>query len=111
MGLRPRLDGEAAAPLGRNGRIAGRAVDPGARARVRSQDEPLVAAPAGADPRTSRADRWSALPPAPLRKRDGSVVVWTGRSLLVWGGEIGTPAGTSTPPRFLADGAAFTPTG
>jgi len=45
-----------------------------------------------------RADRWSALPQAPLRGRLDPVGVWTGRSLLVWGGDPG-----------FADGAAFTP--
>jgi N-acetylneuraminic acid mutarotase len=58
------------------------------------------------DPNT---DRWSALPQWPLRPRDGSTVVWTGRQLVVWGGVIGTPQGTSTPPKYLTDGAAFTP--
>jgi hypothetical protein len=60
----------------------------------------------GYDPRTNR---WSPLPRSPLRSRDGSIVVWTGKALIVWGGEIGTPVGTSTPPRFPLDGAAFTP--
>ena len=45
-----------------------------------------------------QADRWSPLPQAPLRGRRDPVGVWTGRSLLVWGGD----------PRF-ADGASFTP--
>jgi Kelch motif len=59
------------------------------------------------DPRTNR---WSAIPQAPLRRGvGGSTVVWTGRGLLVWGGEIGTPAGTSLPPRFPRGGATFTP--
>jgi hypothetical protein len=58
------------------------------------------------DPQTNR---WSSLPPSPLRARTGSIVAWTGRSLIVWGGEIGTPVGTSTPPKFPLDGAAFTP--
>jgi hypothetical protein len=58
------------------------------------------------DPET---DRWSALPEWPLRSRDGSTVVWTGRQLVVWGGVIGTPLGKSTPPEYLTNGAAFTP--
>lgn len=57
----------------------------------------------------SRLDRWSALPAAPLVPRDSPIVVGTGRSMLVWGGVIGTPVGTPTPPRYLKDGAAFTP--
>jgi hypothetical protein len=44
-----------------------------------------------------RADRWAPLPQAPLRGRLDPVGVWTGQSLLVWGGE------------GFADGASFTP--
>jgi len=58
------------------------------------------------DPATNR---WSTLPRWPLRARGGPMVAWTGRSLIVWGGEIGTPAGTSVSPKFPLDGAAFTP--
>ena len=47
-----------------------------------------------------KADRWSPLPQAPLRGRRDPVGVWTGRSLLVWGGDPG-----------FADGASFTPSG
>ncbi len=45
-----------------------------------------------------RADTWSQLPQAPLRGRLDPVGAWTGRALLVWGGDPG-----------YADGAAFTP--
>jgi hypothetical protein len=45
-----------------------------------------------------RADRWSPLPQAPLRGRLDPTAVWTGRSLIVWGGDPG-----------FADGAAFSP--
>jgi hypothetical protein len=45
-----------------------------------------------------RADRWSPLPQAPLQGRPDPVGVWTGRSLIVWGGDF-----------QFADGAAFTP--
>ena len=45
-----------------------------------------------------RADTWSQLPRAPLRGRLDPVGAWTGRTLLVWGGDPG-----------YADGAAFTP--
>jgi spore germination protein GerM len=45
-----------------------------------------------------QADRWSPLPQAPLRGRLDPIGVWTGRALLVWGGDPG-----------FADGAAFTP--
>lgn len=47
-----------------------------------------------------RADTWSQLPQAPLRGRLDPVGAWTGRALLVWGGDPG-----------YADGAAFTPSG
>ena len=49
------------------------------------------------DPRTNR---WTTLSPAPLRARLDPAAVWTGRSLIVWGG---------SQPRGLRDGAAFTP--
>jgi hypothetical protein len=49
------------------------------------------------DPKT---DRWSPLPQAPLKGRLAPVAAWTGRSLLVWGGDPG-----------FADGASFTPAG
>ncbi len=45
-----------------------------------------------------RADRWSPLRQAPLRGRLEPVVAWTGRSLIVWGGDLG-----------FSDGAQFTP--
>jgi hypothetical protein len=47
------------------------------------------------DPRT---DAWSALPPSPLAGRLDPVGAWSGRRLLVWGGDPG-----------FADGATFTP--
>jgi Sporulation and spore germination len=47
------------------------------------------------DPKTNS---WSPLPQAPLRGRLSPVGAWTGRSLLVWGGDPG-----------FTDGAAFTP--
>jgi hypothetical protein len=49
------------------------------------------------DPRTNR---WSPLPRAPLRGRLDPTAVWTGRSLLVWGG---------TQPVEIRDGASYTP--
>jgi hypothetical protein len=57
-----------------------------------------------------RVNRWSTIPPGPLKAREGSAVAWTGHALIVWGGEIGTPLGTSTAPKYPADGAVFTPT-
>jgi hypothetical protein len=53
---------------------------------------------------------WSMLANAPLRGRGEPAAVWTGRELIVWGGVIGTPAGTSIPPKYPADGAAYTVT-
>jgi N-acetylneuraminic acid mutarotase len=57
------------------------------------------------------ANRWSPLPPAPLPGRVDPTAVWTGRELIVWGGEttacrLNGPCHT----RFFADGAAFRPT-
>ena len=55
-----------------------------------------------------RTNRWSTIPAAPLR-RGSPVMAWTGHALIVWGGVIGTPLGTNTPPKFPRDGAFFTP--
>ena len=50
-------------------------------------------------------DRWSALPISPLRGRVSPTAVWTGRQMIVWGGQsIG-----SASPRLVSDGAAYTP--
>jgi hypothetical protein len=51
-----------------------------------------------------RSGRWSALPRAPITPRDGASVVWTGRELLVWGGQSGSPG-----EHLRADGAAYDP--
>jgi N-acetylneuraminic acid mutarotase len=108
---------------GRNARVT-LAFDPAANRWRRLASPPISAAAASAvwtgrrvllwansrgfayDPATNT---WSALPQWPLRARDGSDIAWTGGSLIVWGGEIGTPLGTSIPPRFPLDGASFTP--
>jgi N-acetylneuraminic acid mutarotase len=56
-----------------------------------------------------RANRWSTLPRAPLAGRLEPSAVWTGRSMVVWGGtRPEKPFGTGT--EFLNDGAAFAPT-
>ena len=55
------------------------------------------------------ANRWTMLAGSPLRRRDDALATWTGSSMIVWGGVIGTPGGTSIPPRYLDDGAALTP--
>jgi hypothetical protein len=64
---------------------------------------PATVAPGGAayDP---AADRWEPLPPAPLVPRARGIAVWTGRELIVWGGE----ADYSHRAQF-DDGAAYTP--
>jgi hypothetical protein len=54
-----------------------------------------------------KRNRWTTLPSAPLRGRVGPAAVWTGHDLIVWGGVIGTPVGTSIPPKYPADGAVF----
>jgi N-acetylneuraminic acid mutarotase len=59
------------------------------------------------DPRT---DRWTQLPAAPLVGRVEPVAVWTGKAMLVWGGD---PNRADVPPpddRWpFVDGASFTP--
>jgi hypothetical protein len=49
------------------------------------------------------ADRWEVLPPAPVAGRLGTSAVWTGREVLLWGGQAG-------PQTIFADGAAYDPT-
>ncbi|WP_188944969.1 hypothetical protein [Nakamurella endophytica] len=51
------------------------------------------------DPATRR---WNQLPPSPLPPRASALSVWTGRQLLIWGGQ--GPTGNN-----YTDGAAFTP--
>jgi hypothetical protein len=53
-------------------------------------------------------DRWSELPQAPVAGRNGPTGVWTGRSLIVWGGSNPRrPLGSGTV--AYRDGAAFIP--
>ena len=55
-----------------------------------------------------RANRWSSLPQAPLLGRLDPTAVWTGRALIVWGGDRPkTPLGSGT--TYFNDGAAFAP--
>jgi len=62
-------------------------------------------APAHGVAYSPRRNRWSALPVSPLRGRVSATAVWTGRQMIVWGGQsIG-----DTTPHWLNDGAAFTP--
>jgi Kelch motif len=78
----------------------------GGRTQVKGED---ALAPHGLafDPRTNH---WWALPGAPLNARVNPIAVWTGKALLVWGGD---PLRTQVPPPDdwwpLLDGAAFTP--
>ncbi|MDP8937331.1 MAG: hypothetical protein M3O23_06335 [Actinomycetota bacterium] len=62
-------------------------------------DSPGADLPAGAayDP---AADRWRLLAPSPVAPRI-AVPVWTGREMVVWGGQSG--------PRYFDDGAAYDP--
>jgi hypothetical protein len=50
-------------------------------------------------------DVWSELPPAPIPARDGASMAWTGKEMLVWGGQSG-PHGET----LYGDGAAYNPT-
>jgi N-acetylneuraminic acid mutarotase len=50
-------------------------------------------------------DHWSALPPAPITARTAAASAWTGRQLLIWGGNYG-PRGD----QLAGDGAAYDPT-
>lgn len=49
-------------------------------------------------------DHWSTLPTAPIAARTGTASAWTGRQLLIWGGDAGPQGGLSN------DGAAYDPT-
>jgi hypothetical protein len=51
-------------------------------------------------------DRWTRLAPAPLRPRRRHVSVWTGRRMIVWGGEVDTPPGNAP---LTTDGAIYDP--
>jgi N-acetylneuraminic acid mutarotase len=54
------------------------------------------------------ANRWSPLPGTPLFGRVDPTAIWTGRSMIIWGGQKpNSPLGTGT--RFFTDGAVFTP--
>lgn len=48
------------------------------------------------------------LPDGPLASRIGAAAVWTGREVVIWGGETGPPGNPSPPERF-SDGAAYDP--
>ena len=54
------------------------------------------------------AGDWSTFPPAPNGARSGAAVVWTGKELVVWGGDARSPNGRA-PSDPRADGAAYDP--
>jgi hypothetical protein len=56
---------------------------------------------AGATAAQLAAGHWSVVPAARISPRGGASVVWTGKELLVWGGQIGE--------RSKRDGAAYDP--
>lgn len=58
------------------------------------------------DPATNR---WTALPQPPLRAPETASVVWTGRSLLAFGGVIGSSKATNNLQVWPRDVAALTP--
>ena len=51
------------------------------------------------------ANRWSALPQAPLRGRVSPLAAWTGHQMIVWGGLFEGKYATT----FATDGAAYRP--
>jgi N-acetylneuraminic acid mutarotase len=57
------------------------------------------------------SNSWSALPQAPLLGRLSPTVVWTGHTLIVWGGEISRcrPGARQCTTKVFRDGASFTP--
>ncbi|HXY45032.1 MAG TPA: hypothetical protein VEH29_12670, partial [Acidimicrobiales bacterium] len=58
-------------------------------------------------------DTWSAIPTAPLAARSGEATVWTGKQMIVWGGEAAYSTsyvvGDLYEPPAYADGAAYNP--
>ena len=65
---------------------------------------PAMAPPAPATAAQLAAGHWSPIPPAPIAQRSDPSMVWTGKELLLWGGESGHPAVLHN------DGAAYNPT-
>ncbi|MGE5156014.1 MAG: Kelch repeat-containing protein, partial [Betaproteobacteria bacterium] len=49
-------------------------------------------------------NKWLSLPAAPLRGRVGALAVWTGNTMIVWGG-----LGNAKPTVYLLDGATYRP--
>ena len=67
-------------------------------------DVPPATVHAGGAAYDPAADRWEPLPVAPLAGRARATAVWTGRELIVWGGE-----GPENHRAQFDDGAAYTP--
>lgn len=87
-------------------------VSPSASASVVAPPVSASAVSAGSAPNTLAGSaatlagyHWSALPPAPIAARTGAASAWTGRQLLIWGGDDG-PRGD----QLVGDGAAYDPT-
>ncbi|HZQ78479.1 MAG TPA: hypothetical protein VFE55_14175 [Acidimicrobiia bacterium] len=94
----PALEGKASAWTGSRVMLWG-----GGTTRGPADTPPATVIPGGAayDP---AADRWDPLPAAPLAARARAAAVWTGRELIVWGGE-----GDEAHRAQFDDGAGFTP--
>ncbi len=70
-----------------------------------SHHYPTWSVPAHGEAYDPAADQWTAMPVAPLRGRALPAAVWTGRQMIIWGGNfLQQEGGTSA-----ADGAAYTP--
>lgn len=52
---------------------------------------------------------WSRMSPAPLSRRVGAAVTWTGSQLIVWGGASASTASKGVPRRLFANGAIWSP--
>lgn len=76
----------------------------GGMASSPSNDAPVYADGASYDPKTKQ---WTTLPAAPISAREGMGWVWTGSSLVIFGGEGLLAADGS--PTLYNDGAMYTP--
>jgi len=94
----PHLEGKAAAWTGSRVMLwgGGTTTSPG--------DVPPATVNPGGSAYDPAADRWEALPAAPLTPRARAAAVWTGREFIVWGGE-----GDENHRAQFDDGAAYTP--
>ncbi|MCI0527897.1 MAG: hypothetical protein L0Y56_10715, partial [Nitrospira sp.] len=53
-------------------------------------------------------DKWTALPTAPIERRKGHTVVWTGSEMIIWGG-FGCTTLDCTTQGYFQDGAFYNP--